>query len=279
MSGYVINYTQLTSKEIYSSVDAPIKVLDECFRRCRQNELSPNAIDQYCVAFDLMPGERRSSPFQSSSSNNQQITAHYEESKCVLHTLNANGFSSSASEQSSIALNDSGGTNNGNSNTRSSSSSSGDTNSNNGDLNNEASNSISALHSSALANSEHHISGALMKQPNGWHFSPQCIKNRLIGDRHRTYAFDRTAKHKFINVDIELNSTGRLDCEERCLEQVNLPCRSISFDTATMKCGLSKETRQSRPDYYKADPNFEYIENLCLPSKSFLSVPSLSKKR
>lgn len=266
MSGYVLNHTQFTSKEIFNSVDAPpIKVMDECFKRCRQNELSPNSIDQYCVAFDLIPGERRSSPFQSSSNNfqSQQITAHYEESKCILHTLNANGLSPNVAES---PINDSGGTtNNGNSNARSSST--GDTNNNLGDLNNEASNSISALHSSALANSEHHISGALTKNTNGWHFSAQCIKNRLINDCHRTYAFDRTAKHKLINFDLELNSTSRLDCEERCLEQINLPCRSISFDTVTMKCGLSKETRQTRPDYYRADPNFEYIENLCLPSK------------
>lgn len=255
MSGYVINYTRLTSKEVFSSVDAPIKVLDECFRRCRQNELSPNSIDQFCVAFDLLPGERRSSPFQSSANNNQQITAHYEETKCILHTLNANGLVFNDS------INDSGG----GSGTRGSST--GDPGGNSGDLNNEASNSISALHSSALLNSEQHISGALMKQPNGWHFSPQCIKNRLISDCHRTYAFDRTAKHKLVSVDMEVNSTNRLDCEERCLEQVNLPCRSISYDTTTFKCGLSKETRQSRPDFYKADSNFEYIENLCLNSK------------
>lgn len=261
MSNHVINYTHLTSKEIFTSVDAPIKVLEECFRRCRQNELSPNSIDQYCVAFDLIPGERRSSPFQSqSTTNNQQITAHYEESKCILHTLNANGFN--PNEQSTSRhdsskqdiVNSSGGTINQN-------------NVVNGDLNNEASNSISALHSVALVNSEQHITSSLIKHQNGWHFSPQCIKNRLINDCHRTYSFDRTAKHRLLNVDIEFNTTSRLDCEERCLENINLPCRSISYDTITMKCGLSNETRQSRPDNYKMDPNSEYIENLCLPSK------------
>lgn len=264
MSNHVINYTRLTSKEeIFSSVDPPIRVLDECFRRCRQNELSPNLIDQYCVGFDLIPGQRRSSPFQSTANNNNQITAHYEESKCILHTLNANGFNpndqphSSKHENSKQSILDASGGQN-----------SLPRNSNNiGDLNNEASNSISALHSVALVNSEQHISNALIKHQNGWHFSPQCIKNRLINDCHRTYAFDRTANHRLTKVDIVLNSTSRLDCEEKCLEQINLPCRSISYDATTMKCGLSKETRQSRSDYYKKDANFEYIENLCLPSK------------
>lgn len=268
MSGYAFNYTRSTTKEIFNrdvfnSVDAPTKVLDECFRRCGQNELGPNSLDQFCIAFDLLPGERRSSPFQSSESNNQRITAHYEESKCILHTLNQNAFIGHSSDHQ--AINDNGSTLTNSGNTRSSSSI-GDT-SNSGDLNNEASNSISSLYSSALLNNEQHISGELIKQPNSWHFSPQCIKNRLINDCHRTYAFDRTAKHKLISVDIEMNCTNRLDCEERCLEQTNLPCRSISYDTTTMKCGLSKETRQSRPDYYKADPNSEYIENLCLSSK------------
>ena len=63
----------------------PIKVLEECIRRCQEDKVT--AIES-CHSFDFFPGHRRSSPYHKQSANSYapvSIVAEYEESKCSLY--------------------------------------------------------------------------------------------------------------------------------------------------------------------------------------------------
>ncbi|CAG2110953.1 unnamed protein product, partial [Medioppia subpectinata] len=49
-------------KEVITRNDLPIKVLEECIRRCQEDRLTSI---QHCLSFDYSPGRRSSSPFKS----------------------------------------------------------------------------------------------------------------------------------------------------------------------------------------------------------------------
>ena len=50
----------------------------------------------------------------------------------------------------------------------------------------------------------------------------------------------------------------------RCLNEYSFVCRSISYDSTSRTCSLSRYTRRTHPEQYEDDPGFEYLENTCL---------------
>lgn len=86
---------------------------------------------------------------------------------------------------------------------------------------------------------------------------------------NRLYVFERIPSYHFEGTDDkEVSAVNRTDCEDKCLNEHAFPCRSASFDRKASKCRLSKETRYMFPKGFKVDPNSDYMENMCLPSKS-----------
>lgn len=68
--------------ETVSRNGPPLKVLEECSRRCQEDKV---ASISSCSSFDFMPGRRRSSPFPKFPNGPHMmpvLTAEYEDSKC-----------------------------------------------------------------------------------------------------------------------------------------------------------------------------------------------------
>ena len=82
------------------------------------------------------------------------------------------------------------------------------------------------------------------------------------------YVFERIPGFKYSGADDkEFFTKNRTECEDRCLNESDFPCRSVTFDRTNSKCTVSKETRYISPRGLKADPNTDYMENMCLKSK------------
>ncbi|UYV79535.1 hypothetical protein LAZ67_17003050 [Cordylochernes scorpioides] len=84
----------------------------------------------------------------------------------------------------------------------------------------------------------------------------------------RLYAFDRTPGHRFegsTGTDRETFSANRSACAARCAAETEFPCRSASWGPGG-RCRLSRETRATHPGGLVADPEGDYLENLCLPA-------------
>ncbi|XP_054162309.1 uncharacterized protein LOC128960262 [Oppia nitens] len=74
LNGNVGFGTNQITKEVITKNDEPIKVLEECIRRCQEDRLTTIA---NCLSFDFSPGRRRSSPFKN--------PPEYETSSCTLY--------------------------------------------------------------------------------------------------------------------------------------------------------------------------------------------------
>lgn len=63
---------------------------------------------------------------------------------------------------------------------------------------------------------------------------------------------------------IEKAILTRKECQELCLNDKKLPCRSAEYDYTTFTCRLSRETRRSQPAAYRATTeDIDYLENQC----------------
>ena len=62
------------------------------------------------------------------------------------------------------------------------------------------------------------------------------------------------------------NVPSRRDCEEACLRETGFRCRSAVYNTVSLDCALSQETRRTRPEAYTPGRNTEYLENQCVSS-------------
>ncbi|EEC16675.1 no-mechanoreceptor potential A, putative [Ixodes scapularis] len=87
----------------------------------------------------------------------------------------------------------------------------------------------------------------LVRQNNAWHFNEVCLS--WAGDK-------------------EVFASNRTDCEDKCLGEIGVVCRSATFDRAAQRCRLSPETKYMNSQAFKQDANSEYVENLCLPNRS-----------
>ncbi|XP_065287804.1 uncharacterized protein nompA [Dermacentor albipictus] len=191
--------------ELITRAEQPIKVLEECVRRCQEDRTT--AVAQ-CLSFDFMPGRRRPpTPAQAAGS----APVEFEESVCYLYYDRASP--------------DGGET--------------------------------------------------LVRQNNAWHFNEVCLSSSKVITEcsSRLYVFDRSPSYRMDGVgDKEVYASNRTECEDKCLSEASLVCRSATYDRAGQLCRLSPETRYMNPKGFKPDPNAEYMENLCLPSSQLCTT-------
>ena len=120
---------------------------------------------------------------------------------------------------------------------------------------------------------------------NAYQFSaPACEK---------AWIYERVPGFELAGYDdkIEKAVLTRKECQEKCLKDTDLPCRSAEYDYTTFTCRLSRETRRSQPAayryYHKSNFNFvvelqtndylyrattddvDYLENQCADSRSY----------
>uniref|UniRef100_T1KJA7 ZP domain-containing protein n=1 Tax=Tetranychus urticae TaxID=32264 RepID=T1KJA7_TETUR len=95
------NFGNKGERELITRSESPIKVLEECVRRCQEDKVSTI---ENCLSFDFAPGARRSSPFHTNDQLHPQginhvapglpgasrLSAEYEESQCILYGDRAN---------------------------------------------------------------------------------------------------------------------------------------------------------------------------------------------
>lgn len=102
-----------------------------------------------------------------------------------------------------------------------------------------------------------------------WHFEEICLSSKQIqlDCPNRWYVFDRIPGFKLITngqTDKSFDVTNRTECQDLCLNNTNLPCRSVTYFKDTHKCILSTSTRYINPIAFKSDSSAEYMENMCL---------------
>lgn len=101
-----------------------------------------------------------------------------------------------------------------------------------------------------------------------YNLSAQSI-NRICPNR--AYVYERISSFKLDDPNAkEIEAIDKSDCENKCLTEKLFTCRSASFDSTAKKCYLSQQNRHVSPSRFKAESNYEYLENMCLKRKFFL---------
>ncbi|XP_057373812.1 uncharacterized protein LOC130694749 isoform X2 [Daphnia carinata] len=109
--------------------------------------------------------------------------------------------------------------------------------------------------------------GTLVNLPGHFLYSEVCLSSSRI-EREcptRKSVFDRITRKRFRpSGSKEYFVNNRTECEDKCLNEYSFVCRSISYDSTSRTCSLSRFTRRTHPEQYEDDPGFEYLENTCL---------------
>ncbi|XP_059489050.1 uncharacterized protein LOC132204524 isoform X3 [Neocloeon triangulifer] len=112
--------------------------------------------------------------------------------------------------------------------------------------------------------------GELKLVPTSMHFNEICLSsNRIERDcPNMRYVFERYPR-KRLNLTPgkgvkEVPASNKTECEEKCLNEFSMVCRSASFSAASRTCLLSSFTRRTHPEAFEDHPNTEYLENTCL---------------
>lgn len=85
----------------------------------------------------------------------------------------------------------------------------------------------------------------------------------------KAWIFERVPGFELAGYDdrVEKAVLSRVECQELCLEDKELPCRSAEYDYTTFICRMSRETRRSQPAAYRATTeDTDYLENQCAQS-------------
>lgn len=88
----------------------------------------------------------------------------------------------------------------------------------------------------------------------------------------KAWIYERVPGFELAGYDdrIEKAVLTRKKCQELCLQDTKLPCRSAEYDYTTFTCRLSRETRRSQPAAYRATTeDVDYLENQCADARSF----------
>ncbi|XP_076371603.1 uncharacterized protein LOC143257164 [Tachypleus tridentatus] len=240
--------------ETITKRDMPVKVLEECIRRCQEDRTTSI---QKCLSFDFMPSRRRSGVFidpGSGSALDDHTELEETESVGVSNNENMKGrkLLSSNSFREAVVSND-----------------------------RRTRLSASDVRTKLYGDSSCHMyydraspdgSDRLVREMDAWHFNEICLTSPKL--RHecsnRLYVFERTPGFRFDGEGDEVFAVSRAECQDKCLN--NTLCRSATFDSARQLCKLSKQTKQINPSAYKEDANSDYMENLCLPDSLICST-------
>ncbi|XP_046440407.1 uncharacterized protein LOC124191300 isoform X2 [Daphnia pulex] len=112
--------------------------------------------------------------------------------------------------------------------------------------------------------------GALVNLPGHFLYSEVCLSSARIEREcpNRKSVFDRITRKRFRpSGSKEYFVNNRTECEDKCLNEYSFVCRSISYDSTSRTCSLSRYTRRTHPEQYEDDPGFEYLENTCLSDR------------
>ena len=68
----------------------------------------------------------------------------------------------------------------------------------------------------------------------------------------KAWIYDRVPGYELVGYDQRVlnNVLTRMECQELCLEDTLLPCRSCEYNYANKTCHLSQETRRTQPSAY-----------------------------
>ena len=74
----------------------------------------------------------------------------------------------------------------------------------------------------------------------------------------KAWIYERVPGFELAGYDdkIEKAVLTRTECQEKCLKDKDLPCRSAEYDYTTFTCRLSRETRRSQPAAYRYFKSF-----------------------
>lgn len=181
-------------------MDQPVKVLEECVRRCQEDRTTSI---QRCLCFDFQPGRKRSYPDMMGNTGVPNTVGDYEESTCYMYQVSSD----------------------------------------NGDT--------------------------LVRQVNSYHMNEVCLTSTKVSTEcpNRLYVFKRIPGYRFkCDKPKEIFATNRTECEDKCLNEYEFVCRSATYDRAAQRCRICRETRTMSPIDFTAEPNSDYLENMCLSS-------------
>jgi len=95
------------------------------------------------------------------------------------------------------------------------------------------------------------------------YFEKVCLKGPVC---EKAWIYERVPGFELAGYDdrSEKNILTRKECQELCLAEKSLPCRSAEYDYKKFECHLSQETRRSQPAAYRATTeDIDYLENQC----------------
>jgi hypothetical protein len=106
------------------------------------------------------------------------------------------------------------------------------------------------------------------------YFEKICLRGEISGCRDKAWAFERMPGWELEghNTKELKNIPSRRDCEEYCLRERGFPCRSAEYNSASLDCVLSRETRRTRPAAFRETRNVDYLENGCISTSKFLKT-------
>lgn len=100
------------------------------------------------------------------------------------------------------------------------------------------------------------------------YFEKTCLRGNIRDCRDKAWAFERTPGMHLKGHEQRVIATvpNRRDCEELCLMETVFKCLSASYNSVSLECSLSSETRRTKPESFQKSNNLEYLENQCVKS-------------
>ncbi|XP_023323415.1 uncharacterized protein LOC111697594 [Eurytemora carolleeae] len=114
----------------------------------------------------------------------------------------------------------------------------------------------------------------LMPRDGTNYFEKICLRGQVSKCQGKAWAFERTPGKVLQGFDNKIVNQvpNRRDCQELCLQETGFRCRSADYNTITLSCALSTETRRTQPTSYQDSKDTEYLENTCIDTEE-LSCP------
>ncbi|XP_043226061.1 uncharacterized protein LOC122383576 [Amphibalanus amphitrite] len=99
------------------------------------------------------------------------------------------------------------------------------------------------------------------------YFEKVCLQAPACG---KAWVFERVLGRELAGLDdlVLEEITSRRTCEEYCLLNHQLPCRSAEFVASQRLCRLSSSSRRTAPNALRPALDTEYLENQCVPHVS-----------
>lgn len=84
-------------------MDQPVKVLEECVRRCQEDRTTSI---QRCLCFDFQPGRKRSYPDMMGNTGVPNTVGDYEESTCYMYQVSSDNGDTLVRQVNSYHMNE-----------------------------------------------------------------------------------------------------------------------------------------------------------------------------